>query len=48
MSSRQVSITEAEQLNPGQMLGIMVDGKDILLATIKSVFYAISKEDDGF
>jgi hypothetical protein len=30
------------------MLGIMVDGKDILLATIKSVFYAISKEDDGF
>ena len=48
MSSRQVKITEAEQLNPGQMLGIMVEGKNILLATIESVLSAISKEDDGF
>ncbi|NNF96242.1 MAG: hypothetical protein HKM94_04870 [Halobacteria archaeon] len=48
MSSRQVRIAEAEQLNPGQMLGIMVEGKDILLATIERVLYAISKEDDGF
>lgn len=48
MSPRQGKITEAEQLNPGQMPGIMVEGKDILLATIEGVLYTINQEDDGF
>ncbi|NNF96268.1 MAG: non-heme iron oxygenase ferredoxin subunit [Halobacteria archaeon] len=44
MSSRPVRITEAEQLYPGQMLGIIVEGKDILLANIEGVFYAIDNK----
>jgi len=32
MSSQQVRVTEAEQLNPGRMLGIMIEDKNILLA----------------
>jgi len=44
MSSRPVRITEAEQLYPGQMLGIIVEGKDILLANIEGVLYAIDNK----
>ena len=44
MSPRQVKITEAKQLNPGQMLGVMVEGRDILLANIEGVLYAIDNK----
>ncbi len=44
MSSRQIRIDEAEHLNPGQMLGIMVEGKDILLANIEGKLYAIDNK----
>lgn len=37
MSSRQIRVTEAEQLNLGRMLGIMIEDKDILLANIDGV-----------
>jgi len=41
MSHRQLKITEAEALNPGQMLGIKIENKSILLANIDGVIYAI-------
>ena len=44
MSHKQVRIVEAEQLKSGQMLGIMVDGKDILLANIEGRLYAIDNK----
>jgi 3-phenylpropionate/trans-cinnamate dioxygenase ferredoxin subunit len=44
MSSRQIRIAQAEQLNPGQMLGIMIEGQDILLANIDGVLYAIDNK----
>ena len=44
MSPRQVKISEAEALNPGQMLGIMIENKPILLANIDGVVYAIDNQ----
>ena len=44
MSAKQVKITEAENLNPGQMLGIIVEGKNILIANIDGVLYAIDNK----
>jgi 3-phenylpropionate/trans-cinnamate dioxygenase ferredoxin subunit len=44
MSLRQIKITEAEALNPGQMLGIMIENKSILLANIKGTLYAIDNQ----
>lgn len=44
MPSRQVRITEADALNPGQMLGIIIEGKDILLANIDGTLYAIDNK----
>jgi 3-phenylpropionate/trans-cinnamate dioxygenase ferredoxin subunit len=44
MSPRQVKIIEAEALNPGQMLGIMIENKPILLANIDGVVYAIDNQ----
>ena len=44
MSHRQVRIVEAEQLKSRQMLGIMVDAKDILLANIEGRLYAIDNK----
>jgi len=44
MSPRQVKIIEAEALNPGQMLGVMVENKSILLANIDGVVYAIDNQ----
>ncbi len=41
MSARQIKIIEAETLNPGQMLGIMIENKAILLANIDGLLYAI-------
>ena len=41
MSVRQIKVLEAENLNPGQMLGIMIENKAILLANIDGLFYAI-------
>ena len=44
MSPRQVKISEAEALNPGQMLGVMIENKPILLANIDGVVYAIDNQ----
>ena len=44
MSPRQVNISEAEALNPRQMLGIMIENKPILLANIDGVVYAIDNQ----
>jgi len=44
MSPRQVKIIEAEALNPGQMLGVIVENKSILLANIDGVVYAIDNQ----
>jgi 3-phenylpropionate/trans-cinnamate dioxygenase ferredoxin subunit len=44
MPSRQVRITEADALNPGQMLGVIIEGKDILLANIDGSLYAIDNK----
>lgn len=41
MPAKQVKITEAEALNPGQMLGIKIENKKILLANIDGDIYAI-------
>ena len=41
MSTRQIKIVEAETLIPGQMLGITLENKQILLANIAGVIYAI-------
>ncbi len=41
MPARQVKLTEAETLNPGQMLGIKIEHKNILLANIDGNIYAI-------
>lgn len=44
MSPRQVKIAEAETINPGQMLGIMIENKQILLANIDGDIYAIDNQ----
>ena len=44
MSPRQVKISEAEALNSGQMLGIMIENKSILLANINGAVYAIDNQ----
>ncbi len=44
MPTRQVRITEADALNPGQMLGVIIEGKDILLANIDGSLYAIDNK----
>ena len=44
MPPRQIRITDAEQLNPGQMLGIMVEDKNILLANIDGSLFVIDNK----
>jgi len=44
MSARHFKISEAEALKPGQMLGIMIEKKSILLANIAGVLYAIDNQ----
>ncbi len=44
MSSRQIKINDAEQLKPGQMLGVIIEGRDILLANIEGTLYAIDNK----
>ena len=44
MPPRQIKITEAEIINPGQMLGIMIENKHILLANIDGDIYAIDNQ----
>ena len=44
MPTKQVKISEAERLNPGQMLGIIVEGKNILLANIDGTLYGIDNK----
>ena len=44
MSPKHVKISEAEALNSGQMLGIMIENKPILLANIDGVVYAIDNQ----
>ena len=43
-AARKVKLIEAKQLNPGQMLGIIVQCKNILLAKIDGVLYAIDSK----
>lgn len=44
MSPRQIKIADAETLNPGQMLGIRIENKQILLANIDGDIYAIANQ----
>lgn len=44
MSPRQIKIVEAETLIPGQMLGITLENKQILLANINGDIYAIDNQ----
>jgi 3-phenylpropionate/trans-cinnamate dioxygenase ferredoxin subunit len=44
MSTRQIKITEAEALNPGQILRVMIENNSILLANIEGTLYAIDNQ----